>query len=546
MKFSTLASAALAADGALALQNPHRKAPAKVKRSAEARPELNARTAGKAPQYYTDKTKKYEVNGTGLPQVPFDIGESYAGTLPISNNTNDENRLFFWFFPSSNEKASDEITIWLNGGPGCSSLDGLFQENGPFLWQSGTYDPVPNPYSWTNLTNIVYVDQPIGTGFSPAAKGEPAKIKNEQEVAEDFMAFWENFMTTFDLTDRKVYITGESYAGQYIPYIAYYMLKANDKKYFNVKGIQINDPSINEDNVLNEAPAVWHLNDYANIFGLNESFMKDVNERAVKCGYIDFMEKALTFPPTGPLPNAPNASAPGCDVWGDIVTAEIYVNPCFNIYHLTDYCPFLWDELGFPSLGWGPNNYFNQSDVQKALNVPPTNYAICGNPDLGLSNDQSVPSALGPLPRVIEMTNNVIIGHGWLDYLLLANGTLATIQNMTWNGKQGFQQRPTEDFFVPYPDNADEVISAILYQSNIPSIPLYTVLAGAGVAGTTHTERGLTFVTVNNAGHEIPQYTPGAAYRQLEFLLGRIPSLTTVGPYTTQIGNMTAKGNYTA
>lgn len=87
---------------------------------------------------------------------------------------------------------------------------------------------------------MVYVDQPIGTGFSPAAKGAPAKIQNEQQVAEQFMGFWKNFVDTFDLTGRKVYLTGESYAGQYIPYIAYYMLKANDSTYFNVNGIQIN------------------------------------------------------------------------------------------------------------------------------------------------------------------------------------------------------------------------------------------------------------------------------------------------------------------
>ena len=69
-------------------------------------------------------------------------------------------------------------------------------------------------YSWTNLTNMVYVDQPVGTGFSPAAKGAPPKIKNEDDVSEDFMGFWKNFMETFDLEGRDVYITGESYAGQ--------------------------------------------------------------------------------------------------------------------------------------------------------------------------------------------------------------------------------------------------------------------------------------------------------------------------------------------
>lgn len=67
---------------------------------------------------------------------------------------------------------------------------GLLQENGPFLWQPGTYRPYANPYSYVNLTNMVWVDQPVGTGFSPAAKGAPAKIKNEEDVSKDFMGFW--------------------------------------------------------------------------------------------------------------------------------------------------------------------------------------------------------------------------------------------------------------------------------------------------------------------------------------------------------------------
>lgn len=195
---------------------------------------------------------EFAVNGSAIPQVPFDIGESYAGTLPIDGNTKNPNQLYFWFFPTTNPKAKDEITIWLNGGPGCSSLDGLFQENGPFLWQSGTYAPQRNPFSFSNLTNIVYVDQPIGTGFSPAAKGAPAQIMNETDVGRQFAGFWKNFMTTFNLQNRKVYITGESYAGQYIPYIAQYFLQQNDTKYYNVSGIQINDPSIGPDSVVIE------------------------------------------------------------------------------------------------------------------------------------------------------------------------------------------------------------------------------------------------------------------------------------------------------
>jgi carboxypeptidase D len=156
---------------------------------------------------------EFAVNGSSIPLVPFDAGESYAGTLSIDANTTNENQLWFWFWPSANPNATDEIVIWLNGGPGCSSLDGFLQENGPFLWQSGTYEPQPNPFSWTNLTNMIYVDQPIGTGLSPAAPGAPAKIMNETDVARQFSGFWKNFMTTFNMTGRKVYLTGESYAG---------------------------------------------------------------------------------------------------------------------------------------------------------------------------------------------------------------------------------------------------------------------------------------------------------------------------------------------
>lgn len=79
---------------------------------------------------------EYAVNGTGVPYVDFDLGESYAGLMNITDNS-DDGQLYFWFFPSTNPAAEKEILIWLNGGPGCSSLEGFFQENGPVLWQYG-------------------------------------------------------------------------------------------------------------------------------------------------------------------------------------------------------------------------------------------------------------------------------------------------------------------------------------------------------------------------------------------------------------------------
>lgn len=61
---------------------------------------------------------EFAVNGSAIPDVDFNAGESYAGTLPIDGNSSNPNQLWFWFWPSENPAACDEIVIWLNGGPG--------------------------------------------------------------------------------------------------------------------------------------------------------------------------------------------------------------------------------------------------------------------------------------------------------------------------------------------------------------------------------------------------------------------------------------------
>jgi carboxypeptidase D len=152
--------------------------------------------------FLTNKTTPFVVNGTGIPLVDWDVGESYAGLLPISQNASETRKLFFWFFPSENPLATDEITVWFTGGPGCSSMIGLLQENGPILWESGTLKPTPNPYAWNKLTNMVWIDQPAHTGYST---GEP-DLQNEDDLVREFKGFWRNFMDTFDLHNRKIYL----------------------------------------------------------------------------------------------------------------------------------------------------------------------------------------------------------------------------------------------------------------------------------------------------------------------------------------------------
>ncbi|KAL8757954.1 MAG: hypothetical protein Q9184_004075 [Pyrenodesmia sp. 2 TL-2023] len=160
MRISILLSVIVTANLAIARSTRHvgRKDFEKPARKFGARQPLqqefpqNSQYQKRQSSYLNPASEKFVVNGSAIPDVDFDIGESYAGLLPISSASNETRELYFWFFPSSNPLASDEITIWLNGGPGCSSLEGLLQENGPFLWQYGTFAPVKNPWTWVNLT----------------------------------------------------------------------------------------------------------------------------------------------------------------------------------------------------------------------------------------------------------------------------------------------------------------------------------------------------------------------------------------------------------
>ncbi|PSR92046.1 hypothetical protein BD289DRAFT_481286 [Coniella lustricola] len=143
------------------------------------------------------------------------------------------------------------------------------------------------------------------------------------------------------------------------------------------------------------------------------------------------------------------------------------------------------------------------------------------------------------LPKVVEATQNVILASASLDFLIMMNVSLLSIQNMTWNGAQGFSSSPFSDkFFAPYNPTIVMSIDEDLFDDYVPAINV-GLPAGGGYYGTTHTQRCLTYVVIDLASHEIPGYAPGSAFWVLELLLGRINNLTQMGDFTTQSGNYT-------
>ncbi|KAJ6440364.1 serine carboxypeptidase [Purpureocillium lavendulum] len=503
----------------------HGKPAADIEYRAWDEPAIHARASAEH-RFLNDKTEKFVVNGTSIPDVDFDVGESYAGLLPISDKKDERDHLYFWFFPTANEEAKKkkEIVIWLNGGPGCSSLLGFLQENGPFQWQPGMIKPEKNPWSWHELSNIVWIEQPVTVGFS---KGN-ATAKNEDDVAGQFLGFWKNFMETFSMQGWKVYVVAESYGGYYGPYISSHMVNANDTQYYDLGGLMIYDgimfDGVVQSNVIVEA----FVEQNYNLMPFDDKHMAHIRNASEKCGYRDYHKKYLTYPPAGPAPRFPPGvdSFPngtyvpkkGCGELFDYVYDEIQTtNPCFNIYNIADHCPKGYDPLS------SKTPYFDRDDVKKAINAPlDVSWSQCVDGVFNTTDgDESAPPDKYELPNVIDRTHNVILAQGNLDLILPLNGVLLGIQNMTWGGKLGFQTRPQDPFYVPLYRQGN---SKDYYGKNLP--------AGAGVLGTTHHERGLTLVASQLAGHEGPEYVPAAAFRHLEKLIGRVHSLSDTQPFT--------------
>ncbi|KAF2842720.1 alpha/beta-hydrolase [Patellaria atrata CBS 101060] len=383
-------------------------------------------------RFLSNDTRQYLVKS--LPEFPFDIGE-----------INKSRALFYLFRPTV----------------GCSSLEGFFQANGLFTWGWGQYAP-ENPYPWVNLTNVLWIEQP--------------------EI--------------FGISDLKIYVTRESYAGRYVPFISSDMLDRNDAKHFDLSGIYSGE----------QIPAVPFVLNNNNLLNLDAFFLSDLESLYKSCGYATFWEEFLTFPVSGIQPP---------QYFNFTSMAGLYkVNSCFNVYQINMLCPPLSDPLGYPTdLRYetvGPAVYFNRPDVKAAMHAPMnvhwpyySDKVFVGEGGPQDEGDLSADPIQYVLPKVIEAIDRVLVSNGNLDFSIITNGTLLAIRNMP--------------IVIDLPE--------LPYKAAFEHMGLEYLLDPQGVMGVQHYERGLMWAETFPSGHMQPQFQPRTSYRHLQWVLGRIETL---------------------
>ena len=161
---------------------------------------------------------------TDLPDYPYQ-NQMYSGYLTVSTTKS----LHYIYHTAHQDGEHLPLLIWFNGGPYCSSLDGWAEENGPCYIEGNKF--VKNPYSWNKLANVLYIESPAGAGFSYINSNIESELSMDDDIAahDNLIAIIDFFNKFPSLRDKDLYISGESYAGIYIPMLAYEILQYNEK-----------------------------------------------------------------------------------------------------------------------------------------------------------------------------------------------------------------------------------------------------------------------------------------------------------------------------
>ncbi|KAI8712243.1 Carboxypeptidase [Fusarium sp. LHS14.1] len=136
---------------------------------------------------------------------------SHSGWADLGNH-----HIFFWYYESRSAAPDVPVMVWFTGGPGGSSQASALVENGDCKFDRDSHKPTRNPYGWTEEFHMVYIDQPVGVGFSYLDHGNTPSTTDE--AAPDVVGFLRLFAELFPhLAKNPLHLAGESYGGRWIP-----------------------------------------------------------------------------------------------------------------------------------------------------------------------------------------------------------------------------------------------------------------------------------------------------------------------------------------
>lgn len=414
----------------------------------------------------------FKVDGDQLPGFSklkstddWTIPTMYSGHLPASNDN--DIQYFFWKFEGRNKilpEGESPLILWLNGGPGCSSMSGALMEIGPFRLNEDA-EVIPNEGSWHMRGSVLFLDQPVGTGFS-FAKDYPQSNKMEI-ITGNFMTFLKNYLETFpEDKNREIIFAGESYAGQYLPYFAEAIAKHNsniktDEEKINVKALMIGNGWIDpETQYLSYVPFALDKK----LVDKSDPNFKDLLAQHESCqNVINKADKS-----------SPRLSYSECEaVLSKIITKNN--KECINVYKYDVIEKYPSCGLDWPVDTHYVTKFLSNKKVLKALHVNDERAWIECRQTVKVDSIDTRPS-IELLPSLLESGLEIILFNGEKDLICNTRSVDDTIKKLKWDGSQGFTNEVQEFDWVYRDDikvDKEEIAGNVRYERQLTIVSIY-------------------------------------------------------------------------
>lgn len=392
-----------------------------------------------------------------LSRSSLSIVEMYAGLFEIDTDA------YTYFAFCKNDKASAPVLLWLQGGPGASSLFGLFTEIGPIRVNS--YLQVERRQVWWDY-HLLFLDNPLGTGFSFTTHDE-RMATNESTIGKDLASAVRQFFQLFpELNENDFYVTGESYAGKYIPACAYH-LRDNLP---NLRGISIGDGAFD--------PQTQFRGFGELLYTLG---MASPAERAAYVAYEIRWELALSN----------NDVVTAFEIFDEMLNGDFWTYGTFyaNTTGMgTNYFNFQQSPNGSSLDADYFIQWLNTTEGRRAMNVGNLPFSVENSTVEAKLKADWMLGVVDYLVTILEDGYKVLIYSGQNDVILGPALTEPAIRNLVAK----WRPHDAPDFFGK--------VQKIIWGLN------------SDVAGYVHSLDNFTYIVIREAGHMVPTDQPDRAY----------------------------------